>query len=247
MAHKISENSLNAYSFNKKTSLVAFGLLALGIALQVTTHFVKFDLSLLLWMVLGYSILTLITIVINNQIRLQEVKNNRENIFEISKILNIKEENIDYDNPGFEMTYIKGKLVNLVVDISNDPVAFSEKRAPSITDSLNNVFGYRLWSASPNMEKKICVFNSKDHPPRMAKFPGTDLRPWNWIPLGVNGEGELAWNLSADGDLGRSLFKYENGKHAKTMQVAKGPQALCVGTTGGGKAIPVDEVVEILR
>lgn len=57
------------------------------------------------------------------------------------------------------------------------------------------------------------------HLPTMAKYPGSEHRKWNEIPLGVSIEGEEIWDVTAN------------------------PHALVCGTTGGGKSVMQQNII----
>ena len=99
-------------------------------------------------------------------------------------------------------------------------------------------------------------------------WPGTDYRPADWIPLGVSGMGEVGWNLGNPKDLGHSSYinkfpmgdsleKSQNANHkpkdgfklpngswiAGTVESPSAPQAMTIGSSGGGKSVSLNQLV----
>jgi hypothetical protein len=150
------------------------------------------------------------------------------------------------DDLGFTLKYgDKGDLEEIKCEM-DDPMKWTDDVITRIVFNLNKFVPTKQWVSHPDFPKLECVFEGTKLPPSVAKYPGSFLRPNNFIPLGVNGLGELGWNLGAKSkELSESLFFYEDGTRAQTILPAKAPQALVGGATGGGKAIAIDEIVRV--
>lgn len=229
---------------------IIIGILVLGIIL----NFVMSNYPKIYMLVLGiYSVITLAGIIIANQLRLQRIEDRRNDIDEVFKILDKifkkKSEEIDYNNVPFTILYDKTdrkKIASIKIEI-DDPNLFNDYNLTDSVNRLNQFFQYFQWLQKVDFPKRECIFIGKKKPPGMAVFNGSDLRPWNWIPLGIGSNGEVGWNLGASSsNMGQSMFRFEDtGQLAGTTDVSKAPQCLTLGSTGGGKAIFIDEEITI--
>lgn len=152
------------------------------------------------------------------------------------------------DDLGFKLKFSnKGDLEEIVCEME-DPIKWTDDVITRIVFNLNKFIPIKQWVSHPDYPKLECVFEGTKLPPSVAKYPGSFLRPNNYIPLGINGVGELGWNLGVkSAEVGESLFKYEDGTPAQTIIPAKAPQALVGGATGGGKAIWLEQEVFIIK
>ena len=112
-------------------------------------------------------------------------------------------------------------------------------------DSWNKYLPDYEWVPEFDYAARECAFVGTPLPPHVARYPGSWLRPAEFIPIGLTGLGELAWVINSFKGEGRSLYVYEDGKKAKTVDSPSAPQALVVGGTGGGKAIYVDQEIDV--
>ena len=255
----VSEGKAEAYSFDKYGVVSVLSLLALGVALQFAVPefygLISSDYTEVYAYSLGaYALLCFGTVVVTNSLRAQAIQRLRDQIEQLYSVLeplvgvDLKK-GIDFNNVPFEFEYDpqnKKQIQKITVNVKNT-AKFTDSAVTQCVFNLNKYLPYKTWFSAPNFPEKVCVFVGNDLPPELAMYPGSDFRPWNWIPLGLNGQGELGWNLGAkESDVGASAYVYEeNGKRAKTVLVSKAPQALVVGSTGGGKAIALDEYVEV--
>lgn len=245
----ISSDNNESYEFDKTSIIVISSLFLLGILL----NFIMKNFQDHYFLVLAiYSGASLAGIMIANQLKMQRIEKRREDIDEIydilDKILRTNPEDIDYNNVPFEIEYDKedsSRIASVTLEISN-PDRFNDANLTDAIYRMNEYLNYFQWLREVDFPKRKCKFIGQKKPPTMAPFPGSDLRAWNWIPLGVGSNGEIAWNLGAnDEDLGSSLFRFpDTGELAGTTDIAKAPQCLTLGSTGGGKAISIDEKVK---
>jgi hypothetical protein len=196
---------------------------------------------------LGYFVICFSVTLIVNKIREKQIKEEHEQIaliFEsLSKILG-KTKEIDFNNLPFTYETNKDKINKIVIDMK-DPDKFPDAVVTSSVFSLNKFFPYYQWISSVDFPKRECIFIGQQLPPDIAMWPGSDLRPAGWIPLGVAGNGEAGWNLSNPDDIGCSSY-IRDGKKVGTVKSSSAPQGLCVGSTGGGKSIWVEQEVQII-
>lgn len=249
----VSSENNDSYQFDRNSVLIILGLFLLGLVL----NFVMKAFPSKYFIVLGvYSVVCAAGIIIANQLRIQRIEERREDIREVYKALNkifkVKpDEELDMNNIPFEIEYSKEdpKKISLIKIEIDNPDYFTDHILTDAVNRLNKFFNYYQWLQQVDFPDRTCMFIGQKKPPRLALFPGSDLRPWNWIPLGVGSNGEVGWNLGAKkNSMGKSLFKYEDtGELAGTTDISKAPQCLTLGSTGGGKAIAIDEIVEVRR
>lgn len=248
--HIASDNN-DSYEFDRNSVFILLGLLLLGVSL----NFVMKNFMNQYLIVLGiYCAVSSAGIIVANQLRIQKIEERRADIAEIyeilDKILKTKKEDIDYNNVPFKINYDKEDrkriaAIEIVMENFND---FSDSKITDAVTRLNKHLSHSQWLHKEDKSERKCLFIGRKKPPLLAPFPGSDLRPWNWIPLGIGSNGEVGWNLSVKDDrtMGKSLFRFEDtGQVAGTTKVAKIPQSLTLGSTGGGKAVFVDEVVKV--
>lgn len=256
LMQKVDIDNSDGFTFDATGRWIIFGTFCLSIVMQITFKYFLKDMR-----VQGLfisAVVYFITLYTANILRIQYVKDKRDQIRQVYEILQnlfvhsrkISTEGdleIDYNNIPFELKFHKGEISEIVVNIVNANLVTDNTCTQSMY-SLNKFLPKKNWVYSIDYPNKTCKFVGKNHPPTKAPYPGSDLRPWNWIPLAVSAEGELGWNLGAkDGNMGRSLFEFvdEEGNRtpARTVKVSKAPQGMCLGSTGGGKAIKLTQKI----
>ena len=248
----ISDENTNSFKFDKSGIITMMICFFVGLLLDFTVKKFFYDKY---FIVLGvYSFLSLAALVIINQFRLNAIEREKEEIKQIFEILDSlvmpKNREIDYNEVPFKIIYNKGnknEIDKVIVNMEN-PEKFKDASITQAVYNFNKFLPYREWIVDTDFPERTCTFIGNKLPPNIALFPGSDLRPWNWIPLGLGGNGELGWNLGAkSSNIGESLYIYEDSNvKAGTIEVSKAPQALTVGSTGGGKAIFIGEIVDII-
>lgn len=252
----ISDGNSVGYSYSKRDALILVGLLALGVLLQV----LPLKGHKIFWVLLGiYAFGLLITMVILATIKKVIVTKQREELLAVfgvlepvisndSKVKNKETgeyELKDINNPPFQLGYEGTKINKITIKIN--PNTFKEQVAVNLCLSLNKYLPNYEWVNEFDFAARECAFVGTPLPPHIAKYKGSWLRPPEFIPIGLSGLGEVSWNLNSIKNEGRSNYIYDDGKIAKTVDTPSAPQALCVGSTGGGKAIYVEQDVEILE
>lgn len=181
----------------------------------------------------------------NREKTIQEYKSQIEQIFDsISSVVKIKEkEGIDYNDLPFKIEKEKDKISQIDV-IMKEPNKFNDGNCMNVVYSLKRYFPYCDWTYITDFPKQICSFVGQPLPPEIAKWVGSDLRSSGFIPLGVNGSGEVGMALSGKKkDWGLSSYIGEDGKRIEANEVPTVPQYLCIGSTGGGKAIWTEQEI----
>lgn len=200
------------------------------------------------------SVFFLMVLIIVNKHREDFLKNKQDQIIKTFQALadifgKVKIEDIDFSNVPFEIEEDKKlKQINQIkIDTSIDGIRVNDNTVTLAQYSLNKFFPELQWISKVNYSQRELIFKGLPKPPDIAKFPGSDYRPTGWIPLGLSGEGEVGWNLSnpKSEEMGSSSYISENGKAVNTVKIPSAPQALCLGSTGGGKSIYVEQVIDI--
>jgi len=249
---EISDDNEASFKFDDTSIAIISSCLGVGIILDIS---VKKYLKEYYFIIFGgYMFISLILLSIANYLRITSIEKEREEIEQIFQILDslIKTRgvDIDFNNIPFTVEYNKGnkKQIDKIIVTMENPERFTDNAITQAVYNLNKFLPYRQWVSEPDFPERVCTFIGNKLPPALANYPGSDLRPWNWIPLGLGGNGELGWNLGAkEEDMGKSMYVYsDTGLSADTVEVSKAPQCLTVGATGGGKSVWVNQIVDIL-
>lgn len=248
--HISTENTVG-YSYTKRDSLILIGFLGIGILLQVIQKNVQQIPSNTWWIILasysGALALIMIVLATIKKVIVEKQNEEREKIFEVIKpVLGLKKGDDEFDpnrweeyniELGFEKTQVNR------ITIKVNPDKFKLEQAANLCNTLNLYLPNYEWLPEPNLPARQCSFVGAPLPPHIAKYPGSWLRPAEFVPIGLSGLGEVSWNLNTIKNEGRSLYVYEDGKVAQTVDTPSAPQALCVGSTGGGKSVTLRNVI----
>ena len=224
---KVSDENTVSYSYTKKDGAVLFLFLAIAIGLQ----FVKIS-GQTFWSLVGiYAVLLALTMCILAAIKkniVEKQKDELQKVFDVLAPALPKNAELDPNNPPFKLSYEKGNINRITMDILN-PTTFKEDLAISICLSLNKYLPNYEWVPEFDFAARECAFVGTPLPPHVAKYPGSWLRPTEFIPIGLTGLGELGWVINSYKNDGRSLYVYDDGKTTKTVDSPSAPQALVVG------------------
>lgn len=247
------ENSVG-YSYTKRDSLIMLGFF--GASLLFTLLPLKGHK--IFWILLGiFAFSMLLTMVILAFIKKTIVQKQREELKQVFDILEpvlpaeakVKDKETqvvsmrDINNPPFKLGYENNKINKIVISIN--PNTFKETVAVNLCLSLNRYLPNYEWVNEFDFAARECAFVGTPLPPPVAKYNGSWLRPTEFIPIGLSGLGEVSWTINSVKNTGRSNYIYEDGKLAQTVDTPSAPQALAVGSTGGGKAIYIKQKVEL--
>lgn len=252
-SHKTKSSNSDIYGV-RDNRIYFFLLIGSVIFDLVMVKIPSFNINILVYVVAGV-VEAVFCIVINSK-REKEIEKRHSLIKQVVQCLapvrrgNELDKDLDNhieDDLGFTLKYDnKGNIEEIKCDM-DDPTKWSDDIITRIVFNLNKFIPTKQWVSHPDFPKLECVFEGTKLPPNIAKYPGSFLRPNNLIPIGVNGLGELSWNLGVkSSEAGDSLFVYEDGTRAQTIIPAKAPQALVGGSTGGGKAIDNEQKVYVL-
>ena len=238
----ISDDNQVGYSYSKRDSLIILGFLGVGVLLQIIKLKGK-----IFWILLGiYAFGMLLTMVVLATIKKVIIENQRkelQQVFDIVTPLLPKNTELDFNNPPFVLGYEKHQINRITITVN--PNTFKEQTAVNLCISLNKYLPNYEWVTEFRLQDMECVFVGTPLPPQVARYKGSWLRPAEFIPIGLSGLGEVSWTINSYKDIGRSNYIYDDGKIAKTVDSPSAPQALCVGSTGGGKAIYVNQEVQL--
>lgn len=228
----VSDENTISYSYSKRDGLIIFCFLLTGILLQV---FAKLE-GKIFWIVLGsYAfaiLLTMIVLATMKKVIVEKQKEDMKKVFDVLAPALPKNTEFDMNSLPFRLSYENNQINRITMDIVN-PTTFKEDLAITICLSLNKYLPSYEWVPEFDYASRECAFVGTPLPPHVARYKGSWLRPAEFIPIGLTGLGELAWVINSYKGEGRSLYKYEDGKIAKTVDSPSAPQALVVGGTGG--------------
>lgn len=202
----------------------------------------------------GVYLCLMMVINITREKRLKERQDQIIRVYEaLSDIFGrISREDMDFGKTpfSFEMDKKSGLINIITIDMASQDAKINDNSIIYAQYSLNKFFPEFDWISDLDAPNRQLKYQGIPKPPKMAKFPATDYRPSGWIPLGVAGSAdgvvEVGWNISDPKDLGQSMYFDEEGHQAGTLELPSAPQCMTLGSTGGGKAIYVDQEIEIL-
>ena len=256
----ISDNNSVGYSYSKRDSLIIVIFFGISVLLQYVSKFMPVKIFWLGCAIYGGSIIIVMVVLATiKKVIVEKQRDELEKIFEVLKpALSLKkDEELDVNNPPFELGYEKNQVNRITISI--DPNKFKEAVATSLCATLNLYLPNYEWVPEFDFAARKCAFVGTPLPPHVATYKGSWLRPAEFIPIGLSGLGEVSWTLNSIKNEGKSLYKYEDGKTAQTVDTPSAPQCLTVGsplgldtvvpTTKGYKTIKTiavgDEVFDI--
>ena len=213
-----------------------------GISIIIDFAATKFSIPIFVYLILAIG--ETFYFIFENTKRENEIKKKHKEMKQIfqclSPVLKLpKDEDFDLEGDyGFEMMYNENGELNRIECEMVDPEKWEDSAVTRIVMNLNKYMNTKKWTSQVDYPSLKCTFDGSELPPSMAKYPGSWLRPWNFIPLGIDGNHELGLNFGCkEKEVGESSFVYEDGRKAITKISPKIAQTLVCGSTGGGKAI----------
>lgn len=149
-------------------------------------------------------------------------------------------EEIDYSDLPFTIEK-EGDQIKKITVLMKEPNKFNDGNCINGVYSLKRYFPYYDWKYTNDFPRQECVFEGMKLPPNIARWPGSDLRASGFIPLGLSGEGEVGWKPRSISNTGKSMYVYEDGSVPDEVNLPNAPHCLCIGSSGGGKAIWVGQ------
>lgn len=245
----ISDDNSIGYTYSKKDIIILIISFLVSIGLQ----FLKLKGKTFLIVCAAYSLAVILTMIILAAVKKIQIEKQREElqqVFEILEPVLPKGTELDLNNPPFKLGYEKNSINRITISIN--PNTFKDTVAINLCLSLNKYLPNYEWVNEFDFAARECSFVGTPLPPRVAKYQGSWLRPAEFIPIGLSGLGEVSWTINSIKNAGRSLYIYDDGKKAKTIDSPSAPQALCVGgplglntiipTTKGYKTMETIEV-----
>ena len=254
----IDDTLEDSYTYNKKDSLYIGILLLVGIILEVLTS-LKTDVIVRLlngatyWIIVAvYAVTSLLLMVILSEGRKTEISKKRADLEQVYEILipivdKGGKNGLDYNTPPFRLNYKYGDIQKIEVDI--DPVTFKgdDKTLVAVVSQLDTFLTTFKWTYDTSRtSERLLEFIGEDKPPQLARWPGSWLRNFRFMPTGISGRGEVGFTADdvPKNLVGRSLFLNDNGEYIpQDTSLPKQPQALVCGATGGGKSVWVQNVI----
>lgn len=237
----LTDATSEIYDFTKKDSLIIFVLFFVGCVLQVFLH-------AYLIFVIVYGVVVGIVMQMISVLNIKRIKKRREDIILIYEILGPSmlgktKDDIDFNDLPMTLKYKYGKVNEIKVNV--EPSKFNSKACDSVLGQLNNFLDTFSWYYELHLDSRHVLFLGDDKPPERAFYPGAWLRNFKFMPVGVSGKGEVAWQVDSVKDYGRSLFLDDHGNPIKTdTTIPPNPQGLCAGATGAGKSIYINQEID---
>ena len=225
---KLSDENKISYSYSKRDGLIIFGFGIVGVIMQLLLK-VEGKTFLIIDGIYAAAILfTMIVLAAMKKVVVEKQKLDMQKVFDVLGPALPKNAEFDINTLPFKLDYEDNKINRITMNIIN-PTTFKEDLAISICLSLNKYLPDYEWVPEFDYAARECAFVGTPLPPHVARYPGSWLRPAEFIPIGLTGLGELAWVINSFKGEGRSLYVYEDGKKAKTVDSPSAPQALVVG------------------
>ena len=243
----IDDTVEDSYNYSKKDSLSIGILLLVGVIFEIVTN-LKFDAIVSLvnkfyWILVAvYAVAALLIMVILSEARKTEIAKKRADLEQVYEILipivdKGGKNGLDYNNPPFRLSYKYGDIQKIEVDI--DPVTFKgdDKTLVAVVSQLDTFLTTFKWTYDTSRtSERLLEFIGENKPPQMARWPGSWLRNFRFMPTGISGKGEIGFTADdVPKDLtGRSLYLNENGEYIpQDTTLPKQPQALVAGAPLG--------------
>lgn len=245
------ENDGESMVFEFKDSLIILGVFLFSFLLN---FIFKNFLPHIYLLAAGISILPdFIIVSLVNTHRERSIQKRHEMIDDVYKALadimgHVDTQDIDYSNVPFQWKYSdkKQSIEEIIIDTSAEGLRIDDNTITTSTYSLNKFLGTFQWLGSENPQERELTFRGLPKAPDIAKFPGSDYHSSTYYPIGVSGKGEVGWYKTKDPKgIGFSNYRNEDGIQVDSEKMATSPQMLVGGSTGGGKAVWVDQLIEI--
>ena len=233
------------YTYSKSEALYIALLFIFSVLAQIFV--LKYFKDWYWYICLGYLMVAFIMMVIiisKKKITIEKQRTELQQVFEILQPTLGKNAELDFNNPPFKLGYDKGQINRISINI--DPNTFKETVASNLCLSLNKFLPTYSWVNEFDFASRLCHFVGTPLPPPIARYKGSWLRPTEYIPIALSGLGELGWTINSVNKkkIGRSLYYYDDGDLAQSVILPSAPQAMAVGSTGGGKSIYVEQEIK---
>jgi hypothetical protein len=191
-------------------------------------------------------LLTMVILATVKKVIIEKQREELQQVFDVLVPVLPKNAELDFNNPPFKLGYEKHQINRITIEIN--PNTFKETVATNLCLSLNRYLPNYEWMSEFDFAARECIFVGTPLPPRIAKYPGSWLRPAEFIPIGLSGLGEVSWTINSYKNAGRSLYIYDDGKKAMTVDSPSAPQSLTVGgPLGLDTIIPTTEGYKTMK
>jgi len=227
---ELSDDNQSLYDVPKIYSFIGAGLFIVGIFLDI----IKLSTDVY-FIVLGiYAIVTLLIISTQIVVQRKHIIDQREQaqpIYEIlQSLVDKKGAGLDYNNIPFKLKHKYGKVQE--IDVTIEPTNFNAKNLELYTQQLNAFLPTFNWTYELHLEERHITFIGHDKPPDMARWPGSWLHHFRYMPVGISGDGEIAWKYDSvpKSKMSHSQYKDEHGNFIKLDDsLPTQPQGLVCG------------------
>lgn len=242
--------------FERSDSLMIFGCFVSSVFVQfVVLPLVPFMRDNILAVSGVFGLLYACIMVLVNVHRERKIQRDHEQILRVYQSLadifgNVQPEDVDFANVPFAFEEDKklDTINKIIIDTTKPGLKINDNTIIYAQYSLNKYFPDLQWISEHDAPNRQLIYTGLAKPPSIAHWPWSDYRAPGWIPIGLGGgPKEICWNMADEKDPGHSSYLDENGNVCQTMKMPSAPQCLTVGSTGGGKAIWVGQVVELLK
>lgn len=247
-----AQNSEEILDFGKNGSLIVLLCIVASFIVEfVAKNFLKDFYYVILFIASGIFLMILIIMNINREALIKKKHTQIVNTFQaLTDIFGrVEIEDIDFENIPFQLEEDPktGNVNKIIIDTSVHGCKANENTIILAQYSINKFFPELQWTSLVDYPKRELIFKGLPKPPNIAMYPGSDYRPTGWIPLGLSGEGEIGWNIAdpKSDQMGTSSYVNEEGKIPDPVNMPSAPQCLTLGSTGGGKSIWVNQIIEV--
>ncbi len=242
----IDDTLEDSYTYSDKDSKYIGILFIVGILLEILTRLnirsLKTVLGNIYWILVAvYGGIALLLMVIISTMKRENILKKREDLIQVyeilQKLVDKKGEGLDFNNVPFELGYKYGEIQKISVQV--DPVSFTggDKLLIPIVGQLDNFLPTFKWNYSTSrLNERILEFIGEDKPPTIARWPGSWLRYFRFMPMGIAGKGEVGFKPDSipKGEEGRSQFIDENGNPIPgILDMPNAPQGMVSGAPLG--------------
>lgn len=226
----IDNDNKDSYIFERKESLIIFIILLVGIILQLLSKISIFNK--LFWPLSGIylcsSLITMMLVMSKKKARIEQVRVEITQIYEIlQKLVDKKNEGLNFNKVPFELSYKYGYVQQIKVAV--EPTTFDDKILSMLLQQLNSFLPKFEWNYEPHLEERYILLVGSDKPPNLARWPGSWLRHFRYMPIGISGDGEVGWqpDVIPKNRMGESQYLDEYNKPIPTnTKLPRQPQGL---------------------
>lgn len=242
--------------FERSDALLIFACMLSSLAIQavlpaILPQYDDVKLPIAGGLLLAYSCI----MVLVNMHREHKIQREHDQILKVYQSMadilgNVQAEDVDFAKIpfSFEEDAKTGSINKIIIDTTKPGLKINDNSIIYAQYSLNKYFPDLQWVSEHDAPNRQLVYEGLPKPPGIAHWPWSDYRPSGWIPLGLaGGPKEICWNLADEKKMGMSSYVDEDGHQVDTLKLPSAPQCMTLGSTGGGKAIALDQIVYVQK